>query len=113
MLKKGMAWHYVKYSKSQEFARAEATAKKSRIGLWSTQRQIAPWDYRSGERLGSKKNVVNVPPSASTTDRTVYVTRTGEKYHTSSCRYLSKSKRAILLSRAKKDGYEPCKICKP
>ena len=42
----------------------------------------------------------------------VYVTKTGEKYHTGGCRYLSKSKIAINLSDAKK-RYGPCSVCNP
>ena len=43
---------------------------------------------------------------------TVYVTKTGEKYHRSGCRYLKKSKIAISLEDAKR-SYEPCSVCKP
>jgi hypothetical protein len=43
---------------------------------------------------------------------TVYVTKTGKKYHRGSCRYLKKSKIAIELSEAKK-RYGACKVCKP
>ena len=46
-------------------------------------------------------------------DPTVYVTDSGKKYHTSGCRYLKKSKHAIKLSKAKSQGYTPCKVCKP
>ena len=44
---------------------------------------------------------------------TVYITNTGEKYHRAGCRYLSKSKIAISLSKAKAEGYTPCSVCKP
>lgn len=44
---------------------------------------------------------------------TVYITKTGEKYHRSNCRYLKKSKISISLSDAKKNGYTACKVCKP
>ena len=43
---------------------------------------------------------------------TVYVTKTGDKYHRSSCRYLSKSKIPISLSEAVK-YYSPCSVCNP
>ena len=46
-------------------------------------------------------------------DPTVYVTDTGHKYHRANCRYLSHSKHAMKLSEAKKEGYEPCKVCRP
>lgn len=45
--------------------------------------------------------------------QTVYTTKTGEKYHTSSCRYLKYSKKEIKLEKAKALGYDACKICKP
>ncbi|WP_207726458.1 hypothetical protein [Anaerocolumna chitinilytica] len=43
----------------------------------------------------------------------VYITRTGKKYHISSCRYLRQSKIKITLKEAKAEGYEPCKVCDP
>jgi hypothetical protein len=44
---------------------------------------------------------------------TVYVTRTGTKYHCDGCRYLAKSQFAISLEDAKDQGYEPCSRCNP
>lgn len=43
---------------------------------------------------------------------TVYITRTGAKYHKEGCRYLSKSKIAISLDEAKKQC-DPCSVCNP
>jgi len=43
---------------------------------------------------------------------TVYVTKTGAKYHRDGCRSLSKSKIAIDLSEARRK-YEPCDACDP
>jgi len=45
--------------------------------------------------------------------QTVYVTRTGEKYHVSSCHYLRYSKIAISLREAKAQGYTACSVCRP
>ena len=44
---------------------------------------------------------------------TVYITKTGEKYHRNGCRYLSQSKIAISLAKAKAQGYTPCSVCDP
>lgn len=44
--------------------------------------------------------------------KTVYITRTGAKYHRGSCRYLRYSKISISLERAKQN-YEPCSVCRP
>ena len=46
-------------------------------------------------------------------DITVYITNTGKKYHSSGCRYLSKSRIPISLTAAKKRGYTPCSVCRP
>lgn len=46
MLQAGMAWHFKKYDSTEEYARAEESAKKQKIGLWSMPNPVAPWDYR-------------------------------------------------------------------
>lgn len=45
--------------------------------------------------------------------QTVYVTKTGKKYHTINCRHLKYSKKEITLERAKELGYSACKVYKP
>jgi micrococcal nuclease len=52
------------------------------------------------------------PPADSREDITVYVTRTGSKYHTGDCSALSRSKIAVGLSEAAA-SYEPCSVCNP
>lgn len=44
---------------------------------------------------------------------TVYVTRTGVKFHRDDCRHLRLSKISIEQSEAESKGYTPCKVCKP
>ncbi len=46
-------------------------------------------------------------------DSTVYITKSGAKFHAAGCRYLKKSKTAIRRSQAIKRGYTACKVCKP
>lgn len=46
-------------------------------------------------------------------DTTVYITRTGAKYHRESCRCLSNSKIKTSKKEAVKNGYGACKVCKP
>jgi len=45
--------------------------------------------------------------------QTVYITKTGAKYHSEGCRYLSKSKISIDLADAIAKGYGACSVCKP
>lgn len=51
--------------------------------------------------------------AAMVNDRTVYITNTGDKYHSSSCQYTRKSCIPISLSDAQASGYSPCSRCHP
>ncbi|ANW98609.1 competence protein ComE [Thermoclostridium stercorarium subsp. thermolacticum DSM 2910] len=51
--------------------------------------------------------------ASETKNVTVYITKTGSKYHSDNCRYLSESKIPISLKDAKEKGYSPCSVCKP
>ena len=44
---------------------------------------------------------------------TVYVTRTGEKYHVDGCRYIKGKDdlKDMSVEEAEKAGYEPCSVC--
>jgi len=60
------------------------------------------------------------PPAAAAPDPqrdesqiTVYITRTGERYHRGSCHHLARSKYPVSLRDAKRQGYTPCKVCRP
>ena len=53
------------------------------------------------------------PPAPKVESVTVYVTRTGKKYHKASCSYLKKSKIPISLQDAKSNGYTACSRCSP
>lgn len=72
----------------------------------------------SGSSNSGKDN--NVTPTkkpvkdenTGTTSTVVYITKTGKKYHTSGCRYLSKSKIKTTLAKVK-NSYEPCSKCNP
>lgn len=44
---------------------------------------------------------------------TVYITKTGKKYHAGGCRYLNKSKIEIKKDKAIQAGYDACKVCAP
>ncbi|MGE5585802.1 MAG: stalk domain-containing protein [Bacillota bacterium] len=51
------------------------------------------------------------PAPAEKKEVTVYITKTGSKYHRLGCRYLSKSCIPISLEDAKARGYSPCSVC--
>lgn len=45
--------------------------------------------------------------------QTVYVTKTGKKFHPSSCHHLRASKIKTDRTKALRAGYTACKVCKP
>jgi competence protein ComEC len=46
-------------------------------------------------------------------EQTVYITKTGKKYHRANCRYLSRSKIPTSLKDARASGYTACSVCRP
>ena len=44
---------------------------------------------------------------------TVYITKTGDCYHSKNCSYLRKSKISISLDNAIAQGYDRCSKCNP
>lgn len=64
-------------------------------------------------KVGNKKYTCKITVTNPTSSKTVYITRAGSKYHRSGCIYLNRSKIKIDYSKAKKQGYTACKVCKP
>lgn len=50
MLSAGLAWHYIHFDKSQEYAAAEKKARAGRLGLWSDRSAVPPWDFRRARK---------------------------------------------------------------
>jgi endonuclease YncB( thermonuclease family) len=46
LIRAGLAWHYVRYDQSPEYAAAEAAARAAKRGLWLDPHAIPPWDWR-------------------------------------------------------------------
>lgn len=103
-----------------------------KIKWWSTNKSVATVTKkgvvkakghgrcRIAAKVASKKYVCKVtvkkkpsPRRSSHSGTYVYITKTGEKYHTSTCRYLWNSKIKISLSSAKARGYTACSVCHP
>lgn len=69
------------------------------------------------EELPVKPSVTSKPQTAKSSlsydGATVYVTKSGTKYHRPDCSSLAKSKIEMLYEVAMGKGYEPCGKCKP
>ncbi len=46
VVRAGLAWHFKRYSKDEDFAKAEVDAKNAKRGLWKDGKAIAPWNWR-------------------------------------------------------------------
>lgn len=59
--------------------------------------------------------LVDVPPKTAVSqyDEVVYITRTGECYHTDSCRYITEHNSAQISKAEAQKTHRPCSICKP
>lgn len=88
------------------------TAEKSQLetqnGILQQQLEEAKQTTSSSTTTSSKSAVSNPDTSA-----TVYVTKTGDKYHRSSCSYLRNSKISINKNDAISQGYTACSRCNP
>lgn len=69
-------------------------------------------DNKNKAKFALDDSLGNKSPPARQKDVTVYVTRTGAKYHRSGCRYLRRSMIAISLGEAKR-RFSPCSVCLP
>ena len=110
LIEEGWAWHYKQYSRSEVLSQAEDAARAERAGLWQDKSPTAPWDFR--HKPQEFEASVQAAPSESSNkeDPTVYVTKTGTKYHAAGCRHLAKSSIPIPLSEAQR-SYSPCGVC--
>ena len=98
----GHAYTRFPFRHMERFRELEQDARDSRRGLW-------------GEIVGGSNSSPTETPEATPSagnDDTVYVTRTGRKYHKEGCRFLSKSKVPMKRNEAV-ERYEPCGVCKP
>ncbi len=90
---------------------AQDYAERNKLGLWRNPNPTAPWDHRNGQR---SSNTVSKPvESSQKLENVVYVTKSGKKYHRSTCRCAAKATRSMPRSEAEALGYGACGVCKP
>jgi endonuclease YncB( thermonuclease family) len=46
LVKAGLAWHFIKYSSSKEYAALEKAARTMKVGLWRDPNPTPPWNWR-------------------------------------------------------------------
>lgn len=78
--------------------KSQANNGGNKLGAYQTKDAVV-------EKTSVKQNAVSA--------QTVYITKSGTKYHKSGCNYLKSSKYPITLEEAIDRGYTPCSVCKP
>lgn len=107
------------YSQGYDEGYAQGYAKKEKDDQAARERYLAslqaslPTVTPSVDATVPDRSLPTAETDEEPASQTVYVTKSGTKYHLGSCSHLSKSKIEKSLSEAKAAGYEPCKTCKP
>ncbi len=65
----------------------------------------------SGNKASQSLSLTVKAKESTASERTVYITNSGTKYHRAGCRFLNKSKIEISLSEAQAQGYTACQVC--
>jgi len=93
----------------QGYAQVNPAGLAGELDLFST--------YQERARLTGKglwnESLLLIPVVTAPRGLTVYVTKTGKKYHRADCQFLSKSKIPMSLDEARKRGFTPCRVCNP
>jgi micrococcal nuclease len=92
----GHAYTVYPFKYMEAFRNYEKVARESGLGLWASSPET-----KKQEVQPANENV------------TVYITRTGAKYHGAGCSYLRRSSIPISLKDAVQRGYTPCSRCNP
>jgi micrococcal nuclease len=105
IIRQGYGHAYTKYpfdAKQMElFRHFEKQAREAGRGLWASADPIGGKDTKAEK----------IEPKAEKGE--VYLTASGTKYHTETCRFVAKSKIPCSLVDVKKKGLEPCSVCNP
>ena len=124
IIKQGIGFAYIKYPFKylDQFYAMEREARIKEIGFWSHDDSGTPTTTLPSESVSQVaiiqpktqaiKSSAQDNSNPQNADVTVYVTKSGAKYHTASCRY-AKTASPMSLKDAIARGLTPCAICKP
>jgi micrococcal nuclease len=104
IVRQGYAHAYTRYPFKflEQFRSYEREARENGRGLWSG---------RPGRGNSRRSSAPKLSPTQDP-EQTVFVTKTGTKYHRAGCPRLTGTEAAIALKHAAA-SYEPCSVCQP
>lgn len=103
----GRAYTRHPFKHLKAFGRLERFAKHAKKGIWLTAAAAAT------TTPVRPRPVIKPEPKPDGDGVIVYVTKSGKKYHRSTCSSLRRSRIPMKLKDAKATGYTPCGRCKP
>jgi micrococcal nuclease len=109
IIRAGLGWVYHQYCKDSvcsQWKGLEQQARQSKIGLWSHPDPIPPWDYRRGDRGGTKA-VLGGKYHGNTSSQ-VFHKKGCKHFNCKNCTQVFESREAAI-----KAGYRPCGGCRP
>jgi hypothetical protein len=95
-----------------QFILAKAEARKAQLGRHDQRAEAAFAAARGGGSDASTRRAVEAKKDQAKAEFTVYVTKSGTKYHRSGCSYLRSGGSPVSLKDAK-SRYGPCSRCRP
>ncbi len=118
LVKAGLAWVYPQYCRKsfcEKWSDLQEEARRSKRGLWASKNPIPPWEYRQEEKTaashpkpGRKSLFGAFAPYHGNTSTRIFHKRGCPHYNCKQCTARFWSRNAAL-----REGYSPCKICKP
>ena len=109
LIKNGYAWVYKKYcseSFCNRWLQLERKARVNKLGLWTYDNPVAPWEFRRGKSNKSKDKI----------SREYHGNISSHIFHAPDCKYFNCKKCTKIFQdreSAIKSGYRPCGFCKP
>lgn len=104
-----------KQAAQEEIARIKAEEEAAAAAVAAEQEAAAAAEREAAAAAAAEQEAAAAAAASggSGGGDTVYITNTGEKYHSGGCRYLKKSKIPIDRSSAIAQGYGACSVCNP
>lgn len=124
LVRRGFAWHFVRYSDDEVLAAAEREARAARSGLWASEAPIPPWAWRDGVRTPAAASRLpsagleteRAQPARPTTAEVLHGNARSFVYHRPGCpNYDCRNCTRVFGSAAEAEaaGYRAAGCCRP
>ena len=118
LVRDGFAWHYKEYSDDEDLAKLEEQARADKVGIWSEENALPPWEFRKRHKIDDAPSEAFVAPveserSSSDTGNpaessTHWLNTSSNVRHNAGCQYFKNTKRGRACS---DDEGKPCGTC--